>query len=196
MNQGPILDSQRLRLTSIDIQADPAVIANSSNYLEIARRLRNQQPLRPLSEYEARKVLEEWLKVPEHSHRAYVFALRPQESERLVGYFHISQIMWVHGAARFDLVIGDLADWSTYAEEALQLGLNYAFDELNMFRVTVQVEEHNELSRSLYSAAQFYLEVRQRQAVFHAGRYWDRLFFGMLRPEWAMYQSQQVGVVA
>ena len=46
---------------------------------------------------------------------------------------------------------------------------------------------------ALYSSANFYLEVRQRQAVYHQGRYWDLLHYGLLRPEWAVY-FQQLGV--
>jgi RimJ/RimL family protein N-acetyltransferase len=104
--------------------------------------------------------------------------------------------MWVHGAAQFDLVIGDPTDWEQFAPDALRLGLHYAFDEMNLFRVSVEVQEHHELSRALYTSAQFFLEVRQRQAVFHLGRYWDLLLFGMLRPEWTIYHRQQLGVAA
>ncbi|MBI4928090.1 MAG: hypothetical protein HY835_10015 [Anaerolineae bacterium] len=58
---------------------------------------------------------------------------------------------------------------------------------MNLFRVTVPVDELDDMSLSLYTAANFYLEVRQRQALFENGRYFDRLMFGMLRPEWAAF---------
>ena len=196
MNHSPVFDSQLLRLTPMDISRDPPVLARWSVDLEVARRLRSQQPVRPLAEFEAKKVLEEWLKEIERSNRVFMFALRPQGDDRLAGYIRITQVMWVHGAAQFDLVIGDPEDWARYAGEALSLGLRYAFDEMNLFRITVQVEEHNQICQALYRAAQFFLEVRQRQAVYHDGRYWDRLMFGMLRPEWTVYQNQQLGVAA
>jgi RimJ/RimL family protein N-acetyltransferase len=196
MNHSPVFDGQQLRLTPMDISHDPPVLARWSADLEVARRLRSQHPVRPLAEFEAKKVLEDWLKEIERSNRVFMFGLRPQGDDRLAGYIRISQVMWVHGAAQFDLVIGDPQDWERYAGEALSLGLRYAFDEMNLFRITVQVEEHNVISQALYQAAQFFLEVRQRQVIYHEGRYWDRLMFGMLRPEWSVFQNQQLGVAA
>ena len=36
--------------------------------------------------------------------------------------------------------------------------------------------------------ANFTLEVRQRQSVYWNKRSWDKLYFGLLRPEWKMQQ--------
>jgi RimJ/RimL family protein N-acetyltransferase len=193
MNYHAMFESRDLRLTTIDLEKDPAVVAHWSEDLRLARRLRNEQPLRPLTDSEARKALDEWVKEVERANRCYFYALRPTGDERLVGYLRISEVLWVHGAATFELVIGSPEDWAAYAAEGLRLGLHYAFDELNLFRVAARVDEHDELSRELYTVAQFYLEVRQRQAVYYQGRYWDSLLYGMLRPEWFM-AHQQMGV--
>lgn len=195
MNHRPLFEGRKLRLTPIDLEKDSAVVAQWTTDLELARHLRTEQPMRPLAVFEARKVLETWVKDNERSKNAYLFALRPLSEDGLVGYIRISNVMWVHGAAFLDLVIGKPEDWAFYAPEALSLGLTYVFDELNLFRIQVQVEENDEPACALYSSANFYLEVRQRQAVYHQGRYWDRLHYGMLRPEWAAYY-QQLGVAA
>ncbi len=196
MNVAPVFDSRQIRLTPLIVNQDAPLLASWTRQLDVARRFRSQSPLRSLSEFEVRQVLEEWLKESQQPNHSYLFAVRPLAEERLVGYIRISQLMWVHGVAQFDLVIGDPADWVLFADAALRLGLKYAFDEMNLFRVSVEVEEHHELSRELYTAAQFSLEVRQRQAIFHQGRYWDRLMFGLLRPEWIFFQRQQQGVAA
>jgi RimJ/RimL family protein N-acetyltransferase len=144
---------------------------------------------------EVKKVFEGWMKEVEQPNRAYLFAIRQKQNSGLIGFLRIAEILWVHGAAHFDLVLGNPEDRAEFAREALQLGLLYAFEELNLFRVTAVIEEHEEISKALYTQAKFYLEVRQRQAVFHEGRYWDRLNFGMLRPEWMAYQ-QELGVAS
>lgn len=196
MKQSPVFDSRRLRLTAFDLETDPHAIAAWTVDPAISQRFCEQPPLRGLAAAEIRKTLEAWQKEMDEADRLYLFALRPQGEERLIGTLRISQVLWVHGAAQFDLLIGERADWPAYAEEALQLGLRYAFEEMNLFRVSVRVEEQDQASRELYEAAQFFLEVRQRQAVFRDGRYWDRLMYGMLRPEWAVYWNQQLGVAA
>lgn len=186
-----VFESRELRLTPLHIEQDAPVLAQWSQNLEIARRLRSDQPAQPLSVSEARKVFEAWLKEVETSHRNTLFALRPQEDERLVGFLRIIGILWLHGTANFDLLLGDEEDRMRYADEALALGLKYAFEELHLFRVSAQVPEYDVAGRALYDRARFTLEVRQRQAVFHEGRTWDRLQFGMLRPEWEVFYQHE-----
>lgn len=195
MKYRPMFDGREIRLTHIDLEKDSAAAAAWTEDLGIAYRLRSDPPLRPLATFEVRKIFDAWLKDLENSNRAYFFALRPYDDERLIGYLRIKEIMWLHGAAMFDLVIGQEADWSAYANDALSLGLQYAFDDLNLFRVSAWVAEYERTTCALYANAQFSLEVRQREAVFHEGSYWDRLQYGMLRPEWSMF-VQQVGVPA
>ncbi len=195
MNYRPMFDGRELRLTQFDLDKDPKVVASWTENLGISYRLRSEAPLRPLAVFEVRKIFESWVKDLENSNHAYFFAMRPHGDERLVGYLRIKEITWLHGAAMFDLVVGQYADWKAYAAEALWLGLRYAFDELNLFRVATWAAEHDEDTCALYREAQFSLEVRQRQALFHEGRHWDRLQFGMLRPEWTVFH-QQVGVAA
>jgi RimJ/RimL family protein N-acetyltransferase len=91
-----------------------------------------------------------------------------------------------------NLVIGESLAWEAHAQEALEMTLNYAFDELNLFRVTMRVNEDDMAARALLLEASFTLEVRQRQAVYRGGRYLDRLSFGMLRPEWQVFHSTEV----
>lgn len=187
MNLSSMFDGRTLRFTPMIAEQDAPAVASWTNNLTVARKLRNEAPVRPLSVFETRKVLDKWLADAEKSTMNPLFGLRAYGDEHLVGFLRISGVMWVHGAGMFDLVIGSADDWVLYAGEALQMGLRYAFDEMNLFRVTVPVDELDDMSLSLYTAANFYLEVRQRQALFENGRYFDRLMFGMLRPEWAAF---------
>lgn len=191
MKNHRIFESRELRLTPLQLEQDAPVLAQWSQNLELACRLRSDQPARPLSVSEARRVFETWLKEVEASNRNTLFALRLQEEERPVGFLRITGILWLHGTANFDLLMGNEDDRMHYADEALALGLNYAFGELNLFRVSAQVPEFDVAGRALYDRARFTLEVRQRQVVFHEGRTWDRLQFGMLRPEWEVFYRRE-----
>ena len=168
MNYTPLYEGRTIRLTPIDIEKDATVIADWS------------------------KVLENLKSASDNGGHTFFFALRPSQEERLVGFLRLVNIQWVHGAGLFSLVIGDEQDWKASANEALGLALNYAFDELNLFRVTVRIPEDDYLAVNLFRRAQFFLEVRQRQAIFRDGRYVDRLSFGLLRPEWDAYRLSEV----
>jgi hypothetical protein len=54
------------------------------------------------------------------------------------------------------------------------------------------IAEHNRLANDLFEQSRFTLEVRQRQAVYWDRRTWDKLYFGLLRPEWKMQQLAEV----
>jgi RimJ/RimL family protein N-acetyltransferase len=112
----------------------------------------------------------------------------------VIGVFRITYIAWVHGAAFLDLVIGSPQDWQTYAQEALDLALRYAFEELGLFRLSVVVAEHDRPAHDLFEQARFTLEVRQRQALYWNKRTWDKLIFGLLRPEWKMQKVAEAAL--
>jgi RimJ/RimL family protein N-acetyltransferase len=193
MSTMPLFESNTLRLTPIDLDKDPQVIASWTYNLEIARRLRDE-PARPMPAFEVKKVYEQWQKEASEN-RQFLFAIRcNDEQASVIGVFRITYIAWVHGAAFLDLVIGSPQDWQTYAQEALDLALRYAFEELGLFRLSVVVAEHDRPANDLFEQARFTLEVRQRQALYWNKRTWDKLIFGLLRPEWKMQKVAEAAL--
>jgi RimJ/RimL family protein N-acetyltransferase len=197
MNHMPLFESQNLRLTPLDTEKDAQAISLWTYELDIATRLREDQPARPMAAMEVKKIYERWQKEAEESARQFLFAIRKRETQGtendgVIGVLRIMHVEWVHGAAYLDLVIGDREDWQRFAREALDLALRYAFDELSLFRVTAVIGEHNHAASSLFEQARFTLEVRQRQAVYYNRQSWDKLYFGLLRPEWKMQQLAEV----
>lgn len=196
MKHIPLFESQHLRLTPIDLEKDTQTITSWTYELETAARLREDQPARPMAVFEVKKLYERWQKESDESRNQFLFAIRKcengSEAEEIIGVVRIKAIEWVHGAAYIDLIVGQAKDWQVYAREALELGLRFAFDEMNLFRVTAVVAEHNQQLNNLFQQANFTLEVRQRQTVYWNKRAWDKLYFGLLRPEWKMRQMAEV----
>lgn len=188
-NYIPVFQSRNLALTPIELDSDSAAASEWSSDARVAAWLRDGQPARPLSAFEVKKKFEEWLKASVEQHRSFFYALRTRDDNRLIGFLRIGFVMWVHSAGNFDLILAGAQDRTVLGAEALELAMRYAFDELNLFRVSTHIAEHDWQTMQMYEQARFFLEVRQRQAVYHAGRYWDRLHFGMLRPEWLAYQA-------
>ncbi len=201
MRHTQLFDSQNLRLTPIDPEKDAQAVATWTNELDVAARLREEQPARPMAAFEVRKLYERWQKDSDESNRQFLFAIRlrseqpqpPDSPDSIIGVLRLKHIEWVHGAAYLDLIFGNPAHWQRFAREALDLALRYAFDELSLFRVTAVIAEHNRPANELFEQANFTLEVRQRQAVYYDKRAWDKLYFGLLRPEWKMQQLAGVG---
>lgn len=192
----PLFESQHLRLTPINPEKDAQAIASWTNELEIAASLREGQPARPMAPLEVKKLYEHLQKDSEESQRQFLFAIHLQngapETDEPIGVLRIKNIEHVHGASFLDLILADPCHWQDYAREALELALRYAFDELNLFRVTAVIAGHNQRASQLYEEANFTLEVRQREAVFWNKQAWDKLYFGMLRPEWKMLRAAEV----
>lgn len=62
--------------------------------------------------------------------------------------------------------------------------LQYAFLELNLDRVTLNVFEYNQRAIRSYEKAGFQHEGRQRGGCLREGKRWDMLYMSVLRKEW------------
>jgi RimJ/RimL family protein N-acetyltransferase len=65
------------------------------------------------------------------------------------------------------------------------LALNYAFHEMNLYRLGANVLECNERGLAFIRKHGFVDEVRRRQAVYRDGKRWDWVMLGLLRDEWS-----------
>lgn len=66
----------------------------------------------------------------------------------------------------------------------MQLILKYAFHELNLFRVGLNVTEYNNQAIRAYEKVGFKVEGSMRAAVLRDGYKYDRIIMGILYDEW------------
>lgn len=119
------------------------------------------------------------------SPNSFYFRLRTIEDDRLVGFIVIHSIEWNNRTGMLAIGIGDAKDRNKgYGSDALKLILRYAFHELNLNRVGLDVIEYNGGAIRAYQKAGFQIEGRMRQAVQRDGKIPDRIMMGILRPEW------------
>jgi RimJ/RimL family protein N-acetyltransferase len=177
-------------LGPIDHENDPPVISQWSHdpeYLSLV----DLKPIYPFTVGQAKKRLEAIEKdMDEHNH-LYHFTMRANEGQRLLGFASISWIEWTHGSAWIQLGIGDRQDWRCgYGTQALDLLLEYAFNELNLNRLGAEMAEYNLGAKRLFTKAGFVEEVRRRQALSRDGRWWDIIAMGLLRGEWGRFRNE------
>ena len=69
------------------------------------------------------------------------------------------------------------------------MALRYAFRELNMQRVGLEVGDFNVGARRVYEKCGFQLEGTVRRTMYRDGRLWDMHIMGILREEWEAAQG-------
>ena len=169
----------RIRLTALTPADLPTMVCwyEDAGFL----RLYDARPARPKSEAE----LARWLEELQKDKHTFAFAVRPLDGDDLIGYVEIDGIIWPHGVCGFSVAIGDRANWGKgYGYEAARLALAFAFDELNLHRVTATVFSNNERSIALFEKLGFRREGVYREFLQRDGRRYDMYLYGLLRPEW------------
>ena len=179
-----LFEGEHICLGPIDHEKDPEIESRwtqDASYL----RLISLHPALPASPAQIKKRYEAIEKDQDEKKNLYYFTLRMLGDDRLIGFARLQWIEWSNGAGFIELGIGDLNDrLQGYGSEALRLLLRFAFDELNLYRLTAIIPEYNAIALHVFSKAGFIEEVRRRQSVNRDGRRWDLLHLGILNEEW------------
>lgn len=111
--------------------------------------------------------------------------VRTKADDALVGFAALLGIEWNNRTGKLAMGIVDPASRRKgYGADALRLLLRYAFDEVNLDRVGLDVISYNDDAIRLYQKAGFVQEGLVRRCVLRGGRHYDRVLMGMLREEW------------
>lgn len=118
------------------------------------------------------------------------FHLRTLHKDRLLGFVALHSIEWNNGAAQLAIGIGESGyRGKGYGTDALQVILRYAFQELNLYRLGLDVIASNTRAVHTYDRLGFQPEGRMRGAVLRDGQRTDRVYMGILRDEWLRLQE-------
>ncbi len=115
----------------------------------------------------------------------FFFMIRTLDEDRLIGGIGLDGIDWSNGEAFVGIGLGEREYWGKgYGTDAMHLILNYAFTELNLRRVSLNVFEYNPRAFRSYVKAGFQEEGRVRKYLNRDGQRWDLIFMGILKEEW------------
>ena len=179
------MTGERVKLTSIR-EADIDEIVTWDEDTEFMRNLLSG-PAYPRPEVLQREWWSERLKKQDQYH----FAIRLIEDDRIIGTFHIEEIEWTNQAGWFSIGLGGTGTRGQgYGAEALKLGLDFAFNSLNLHRLALGVFAFNEPAIRLYKRLGFTHEGTQREYLNRDGQRHDMLMFGMLARE---FRKQETG---
>ncbi len=131
------------------------------------------------------KDLEEFYKKIRVSKTDIMFAIIDKKHDLHIGNIKLGGIKWVHRFADLGIMIGDKAYWGRgYGEEACRLLLGYAFNRLNLNKVTLGSYATNLAALKTYKKVGFKIEGRIKKLLSIDGKYVDHVLMGILQSEY------------
>jgi RimJ/RimL family protein N-acetyltransferase len=129
----------------------------------------------------------------------YMFFIQPLDSDEIIGDIGLDVLdseFAPHGDTYVGISIGNRNFWGKgYGTDAMRVLLRYAFTEINLHRVTLNVFEYNPRAIRSYEKAGFVHEGRLRGMLNKDGRRWDILHMGILRQEWLTGEEKRLSGV-
>jgi len=132
----------------------------------------------------------EYLKKTNESNTDVLFAIIDKKEERHIGNVKLGEINWIHRHAYLGVMIGNKKYWGKgHGKEACELLLWYAFNRLNMHKVSVALSCDNIAARKIYDTLGFKLEGTRKKHVFKEGKYNDDIIMGILEEEYFLMEK-------
>lgn len=170
---------ERVRLAA-PREGDAEVFALWTEDAEYLRAL-DTDYARPMSVEEMGKRLEQFIQDP----GTVEFRMRTLEDDRLIGFVALHTIEWNNRSANLAIGIGDPEyRGKGYGSDALRAVLRYAFHEMNLERIGLNVNGNNTRAIRAYEKAGFRREGVMRRALLRDGEWQDRIIMGILYEEW------------
>lgn len=121
----------------------------------------------------------------EPSPSAYEFRIRTLDDDRLLGFVAVFNIEWPNSHGWIAVGIGELGERGKgFGKEAVSLILRFAFHELGLRRISLDVISDNHAALALYLSLGFQEEGRLRERVYRDGVTTDLIYMGLLRRDW------------
>lgn len=179
MLNAQLLRGERVHLTPL-AQADALTMAGWGLDLDYLRHL-DAEPAFPRTE---QQVLD-WMREHSRGREDYLFGIRLALTDELIGFVELGEIAWTHRTAWLALGIGEGRHRRRgYGTEALRLALDYAFNELNLYRLQLTVFAYNHAAIALYEKLGWRREGVFREALQRDGQRHDIFLYGLLAREW------------
>jgi len=114
-----------------------------------------------------------------------VFAILTRAENKLIGNCGLHGVDPKNRSAVFGIFIGDKDYWDKgYGTDTTRTLLRFAFGELGLNRVELEVYAYNPRAMRAYEKAGFRRDGVRRQALFREGKFHDIYLMCILREEW------------
>lgn len=132
---------------------------------------------------------ERWFEQQLEDKSKHIFAIETEDSAH-IGNVGLHDLNWKNRNAVLGIVIGEKEYWGRgYGTDAIVTMLRFAFEELNLHRVSLIVYNHNHRAIRCYEKCGFRHEGKDRQARFSGGKYHDDIRMSILRSEFGEHPA-------
>ena len=101
-----------------------------------------------------------------------------------LGQISLHKIDWKNSNAELGIVIGNKEYWGKgYGTEAIKILLQHAFNQMNLYKIYLQVFEFNQRGIRCYEKCGFTKEGKLRKNHFYKAKYYDVILMGILKDE-------------
>lgn len=133
----------------------------------------------PVTELLEREWFDNILK--DKSNRSIYFGIEFIAKKELIGYVSLININWIDRICHFGILIGnDEYRGVGIGSEAMTIIINYAFNILNLRKITLQVVEGNK-AMNLYKKVGFKQEGKLEKHHYYNGNYYDVYILSLIR---------------
>jgi RimJ/RimL family protein N-acetyltransferase len=172
------LEGESVRLRAIEPEDVDQYVA-WLNDPEVTRTISQRYPLGREAE---RAIVERLGRAQRFEH--VVFAIELRETGEHVGTVDLHNVRYENRGADLGLFIGAREHWGRgYAHDAMRTVLRFAFWEMNLRYVWLEVIDDNPRARALYERLGFVHEGTSRRATFRRGRELDMFDMSITREE-------------
>jgi RimJ/RimL family protein N-acetyltransferase len=142
----------------------------------IVRTLKSRYPIAFSNEME-------WLERAIHaSPSERHFAIERRDDRSHIGNASIHGIDWVSRSAWFGLFIGEPTAWNRgFGSDAIQTLVRFAFDDMNLHKLRINVFDYNEKAKHVLEARGFVQEGKLERDFYREGVYHDILVLSVFR---------------
>ncbi|MBU2639065.1 MAG: GNAT family N-acetyltransferase [Nanoarchaeota archaeon] len=119
-----------------------------------------------------------------HKKAYHEFGIEDKDTGEIIGMMSINRINQVNKNAEIGYWIAKSYRGKGLGKESLRIIIDYAFKELGLHRLYIRCFHVNKASASLAKSGGFKYEGRLRESVFKDGKWFDDLYFGLLRKEY------------
>ena len=115
------------------------------------------------------------------------FAICVLENEKIIGSCGLDGISWHNRTSWVGIGIGEREYWGKgYGTEAMQILARYAFKELGLYRLNLNVFAYNKRAIKSYEKVGYVIEGRTREAIHRDSKRWDVIFMGLIHKDFRL----------
>lgn len=175
-----ILKGSRIELVALNPDRDSNLWSEWRQNSEFLRLLEGD----PAVLY-SRKANKDWMEKHLQDFLEFEFMIQTLDQPIPIGFVGLEGNIRFHKDAFVGIGLGDPKYWGKgYGTEAMALILRYAFMELNLHRVSLNVFSYNERAIRSYQKNGFVIEGKISNLVERDGKFWDVYYMGILKSEW------------